>query len=336
MSGPFRTGTVKDRRAPRQAEVRDLRRVSSIVLAAAVVLAGAAALAVPPASVAGALSAEIGPGPPLPSLAPTAGIDRVADGDEEDPGWATLTFTTDGGEVRLGVSRADASGPDHWGMLLYEDERTVRAGWSSTSSPSGHRLLLNATTGGRSLHVEQRPDPPQAGLPVHVGVAVFLHEDLAAGTYHALYWAAGDVTSWGWSLSASDDVEVTVDGQANGTEAYLFTSEDFRGTATANVHVAGQGVRANADTHRSLEIEDSFIGTFSQFDGSRDRLSATAPDGTDTECPCSWHAFEGEGSAGPGDHVFHADGHGAGWSTPAGFGQDGEFYLGGVDARLPD
>lgn len=297
-----------------------------------VVLGGAVGLAVPPASVAGALSAEIGPGPSPPAPGSAADVDSVADGDD-DPGWATLTFTTDGGEVSLGISK-DASRPDHWGMLLYEDEQTVRAGWSSTSPPSGHRLVLNATAAGKSLHVEERPDPGTGDLgPPSVGV--LLHADLEAGTYHALYWAAGNVSSWSWSLSASDGVDLTVDGEENGTEAYLFTSEDFRGTATADAHVAGQGARANLLTDRSLEIEDSFIGTFSQFDGSQDRLHATGPDGTETECPCSWRAFEGDGSAGPGSYVFDATGSGAGWSAPTGPGQDAGFYLGGVDARLP-
>lgn len=222
----------------------------------------------------------------------------IASGSAAGPGWASVAFTSTGGELDVEIEATGAS-PVGGGVVLYQDGQALFM--LTLASLAGHTGILvdsRAAPGSPITHEIDLAGSPGEGF---MGAAITI-SGLQPGSYAAAVFAAGDVSSWGWAARGS----ATPTGLASGSGAWLATDREFTGAANAQAFAQGLGGRANVATTFDVSTVNGLTGIYYwTFYTSQNAMTAETPEGTQV-CTCVF--FDSP----PGDYSMTLTGAGAG------------------------
>lgn len=249
-------------------------------------------------------------------------------------GWGSFKVHTDGGQIAVQLHSGGFTSPVTVGMAVYtEDDQFLQAvGFSAYYGRTGVRL---EASGAPSIvqTVDEYSNPTMG-----IGMTGMITSPGPA-TYKILTWSAAKrLVSWDVRVRAENG---TLLGRDEGSDAFLYTSDDFTGAAAANVDVVGAGARASVALNRAITVQDRIFGWYLQpiASGCCTALTAASPNANllsvttptrERDCllGCDlWRASENDG---PGTYTFHVTGAGA---SPLSHGDD--ITLIGAVARLP-
>lgn len=258
----------------------------------------------------------------------------VTSGSETGTGWATLRIVTEATELNLTVA---ATGIRNYNTkavaVFHEDGRPVSGGGSTThlvdtGVEAGARVNDDVVVVGSDLPREWRAKTYTMRAPI-----ILPDGPTGPRVWHVLYFVAGEVTRWSWTIEGDAAIAVTgAEREQGGTYRVTSRERGFRGDAFAHVnlpHFLGAGVDRNSELE--LTVKDILVGAFIAQGGPDTvehdrRLSMETPAG-ERECPCYFRSLSPEERLGAGRYTFRVDAVEAGRA---------DYQLIAADVRLPD
>ena len=283
-------------------------------------------------------------------------LPTLASGGGPGIGWASFKVDTDGSLLAFELNANDIRGSAQAGGYVFDGSGNLVFGFTFTAvgfPTDGTLIDVTTPATGNLVHMDTRA--PSAGGG-GMGIGLSFNEPGSTptvGTMKVLLWAAGNAASWDYHVRGTT---TAVLGSLSGSHAFLYGADDFSGTAYAQHYANGIGGRAAANTHKIVDVQNTFFGVFYDANfkiacaavacagapAGTSVLTGTAPGATTpTNCFCSYSG------SGPGTYDFAMSGVDASATSVAVFQcsalgacvvalpwQD-SIILGGVDAALP-
>lgn len=247
-------------------------------------------------------------------------------------GWFTYSFSTDGAMVATDVVARNVRLPIQAAIYVYDQDNRFVSGFTLTKLSGDTGVLVDATVAGQNVRVDllqPQPTQPEFRLGLVWNDPEASGEPLV-GTFKQLVWVAGSAGRTEYALRG--DPGAAFGGNVRtGSRTFLYTSEDFTGTANLQAGVGAAEARVQQQAYLDYSAFGTLIGAYAPVTEALDVLSVDTPSGS-VACACSFRHFVDGGSVPPfrpGGYRFHLTGASVAPNA------SGEVILGGADVIPP-